>query len=58
MKNTDTHLDRLGDALHRAAAADLDAATAEPQAAAPFWRRSRRRLALVAPSPSPRWPQC
>lgn len=46
-----TDLDRLGDALHRAAAADLDAAgtaskAGEAPAATSFWRRRRPRLAL------------
>ena len=47
MTNLDTQLDRLGDALHRAAVADLDAAaSAEAQVAPPFWRRRGPRLAL------------
>jgi hypothetical protein len=47
-KNIDTQLDQLGDALQRAAVADLDAAAAASQAPAPFWRRPRPRLALGA----------
>ena len=47
MPKFDNRLDRLGDALQRAAAADLDAAaSAEAQAAAPFWRRRGPRLGL------------
>lgn len=47
MTNIDTQLDRLGDALHRAAVADLDAAAAaKAQTAAPLWRRRGPRLAL------------
>ncbi len=51
MTNIDTHLDRLGDALHRAAIADLDAAAAEAteaQAATSSWHRRGPRLALGA----------
>lgn len=52
MKNNDTHLDRLGDALHSAAVADLDAAAArevaEAEAAMSSWRRRRARLALAS----------
>lgn len=52
MTKIDHQLDRLGDALHRAAVADLDAAAAleasEAEAAMSFWRRSRPRLALGA----------
>ena len=47
MTNTDKQLDRLGDALHRAAVADLDAAAAtDAGAETSFWRRRVPRLAL------------
>ncbi len=51
MTNIDTDLDRLGDALHSAAADDLEVAAAtaradEAPAATSFWRRRRPRLAL------------
>jgi hypothetical protein len=49
MTNTDNHLDRLGDALHKAAAADLDAAAAkaaDAQAPRSSWHRRGPRLAL------------
>jgi hypothetical protein len=52
MKNNGALLDRLGDALHSAAAADLDAAAAgevaESEAAISSWRRRGPRLALGA----------
>lgn len=52
MTNTDDQLDRLGDALHGAAIADLAAAAApeaaEPAAETPRWRRRGPRLALGA----------
>ncbi len=52
MTNIDNQLDRLGDALHEAAVADLDAAARAQAAAAPVtapsWRRRGRRLALGA----------
>lgn len=47
MTNIDTELDRVGDALHAAAIADLDATAAvEAQPPTPFWRRRGPRLAL------------
>jgi hypothetical protein len=50
MTDTTNQLDRLGDALHSAAVADLDATAAaevaEAEAATSFWRRRRPRLAL------------
>jgi hypothetical protein len=52
MTKIDSHLDRLGDALHSAASADLDSAAAAAKAAAPraaarpSWRRRGPRLAL------------
>jgi hypothetical protein len=45
MKNIDPRLDRLGEALHGAAVADLDAVAAEAPATS-FWRRRAPRLAL------------
>ncbi|MBS1878489.1 MAG: hypothetical protein JST31_03145 [Actinobacteria bacterium] len=49
MRNTDDNLARLGDALHGAAVADLDPASAPAaQPAAPSRRRRGRRLALAA----------
>lgn len=47
MTNTDSQLDRLGDALRGAAAADIDAAPAA-EAEASFWRRPGPRLGLGA----------
>lgn len=49
MKNTDNRLDRLGEALHRAAAEDLQAAAAPvTKRPMPSWRRRGPRLALSA----------
>ena len=49
MTNTDDKLDQLGDALHRAAVSDLEAAAAaEAVAPVPSWRRRGPRLALSA----------